>query len=68
MRNFNSRRGIASHFATFKSVWPKLPLKRSFSDINAHKTRCLTLQFTGVSIVLIGLVSVGLVGYRQWDR
>ena len=26
------------------------------------------LPFTGVSIVLIGLVSVGLVGYRQWDR
>ena len=26
------------------------------------------LPFAGVSIVLIGLVSVGLVGYRQWDR
>jgi len=26
------------------------------------------LPFAGVSIALIGLVSVGLVGYRQWDR
>ncbi|WP_249361481.1 transglutaminase [Haloterrigena sp. H1] len=26
------------------------------------------LPFAGVGIALIGLVSVGLVGYRQWDR